>query len=212
MGGINGRFRKKGGGGFVILGRRQPSRRFFLLLQLFAGADEAAGAPFFSSSPPSPAASARIAAPLAGSLRAHSSPPRRQPPRAQQPSSPAATAAFPRVHSRHRQPTLPFPAATVAADSRIFPISHLLPLSLVDIVTFQIAAARYYLGYSGHRAEVGFGHRAEVVPAIESLGFTLCISYDYELSVLSGLRAAYRPTSHYVSAYMSLFGSGTTTT
>ncbi|KAG6515402.1 hypothetical protein ZIOFF_025814 [Zingiber officinale] len=66
---------------------------------------------------------------------------RRQPPL----PSPTATAAFSHSHSRRRQPSLPFPAATAITDSCSRPLPRLLPLSLVDIVTFQVAAAWYYL-------------------------------------------------------------------
>ncbi|XP_042451829.1 protein enabled homolog [Zingiber officinale] len=61
--------------------------------------------------------------------------------------------SFSRGYSRRRQPSLPFHAATAAADSRSRPLPRLLPLSLVDIVTFQVAVAWYHLGNSVHRAE-----------------------------------------------------------
>ncbi|XP_042429890.1 uncharacterized protein LOC122016601 isoform X1 [Zingiber officinale] len=85
------------------------------------------------------------------------------------------------AHCSPQHPPLPSPAATAAADSRCLPLTRLLPLSLVDIVTFQVAAAWYYLGNSGHRAEVFYSlHRY----------------HHGGLLGLSGLRAVFRLASH----------------
>ncbi|KAG6497929.1 hypothetical protein ZIOFF_045835 [Zingiber officinale] len=66
------------------------------------------------------------------------------------------------------------------------PLPRLLSLSLVDIVTFQVAVAWYYLGNSGHRAE------CVARSAILTLVARLLFCHSFDVLLFARHRAGYR--------------------